>query len=80
MEYIGCLCILKIENYMCNVYAVKDVILYKKDNKFYDSLTNETYNILKTDEEGKLNYHEEGLYFTHIEPLIKEKTKGRTRR
>lgn len=77
--FTACLCKLKKENYMYNVYAVKEVTLVIKDNRFYDIDTNETYEVLKTDNNGKLNYHDEGLYFTYIRPIEEIKNRQRQR-
>ena len=69
--YHGYLCNLKIENYMCNVYVLKEVILFRKKDKYYDVTTNETYDVILMNKEGKLNFHDEGLYFTNIIPYEK---------
>ena len=67
--YYGYLCQLKKEEYMLRSYVINHRIIQKKeDGKYYDVLTNKSYDILTMDEKGHFNIKEEGTYFTLLTP------------
>ncbi len=82
--YVAYLCNLKKEGYMINVYNLNRTVVYKKeDGSYFDILTEQTYNVLIIDEQGKINTKEEGIYLTLLTPYeeyLKNKEKSKVMR